>query len=164
MNLKEYQNQKIVKKQMKGSVLLNKDEFVLGYRYESWQGVYLELKDLELEFHYLVDLNSGILHSIDDNGNPDSKSVFRIPQSMLHGKTKIVVLEERYLGLIAPNSRKVQILERSIIKGASTYGGSQPYFKTSYYSSIRLATPKDFEDFKVQMKGFDNEDKFIYRK
>lgn len=160
MTFEEYLSKKEPIKQPKGSVILNKDEFILGYRDEEFIEAYVEVN--EYGFHYLVDLNSGILYSIKDS-NPKNQSCFSIPLSMLHGKTKIVVLEERYLGLVSPDSNKVQILQSDVTKGASTYGGSQPYFRTSHYSSIRLATPKDFEEFNVFMGKFRDKEKYIYR-
>ena len=79
-------------------------------------------------------------------------------------RCKLVVVNEWILGYITPNNHKdVQILHASELRGCpnSWIQGNVP-IKPS--DSIRLATEKDFNDYRVSFVGFNNPKEFIYRK
>lgn len=76
-------------------------------------------------------------------------------------KIKLVVLNENVLGtIIYDHFNTVDVLKASIIKGDS--GSLNP---RSFVSpeSVRLASPKDFEDFNVSFDGFNSEE-YIFAK
>lgn len=76
-------------------------------------------------------------------------------------KIKLVVGDEHTLGYIQPNSQFVSVLHSSILKG-SPFGLNPSNLLTSQFKSIRLATPQDFEEFKICFKGFENKTQYVY--
>jgi hypothetical protein len=75
-------------------------------------------------------------------------------------KTKIIVLDEHTLGLIKPFSNYVEILHTSILRG-SHYNQFNPILINPNHV-IRLASEKDFDEYRVSMVGFDNKNEFEF--
>ena len=76
-------------------------------------------------------------------------------------KTKLVVVNEWLLGYInSYDHTTVQILHGSVLRGCyNTW--SCPLNPSD---TIRLATEKDFDDYRVSFVGYNNPDLFIFRK
>lgn len=71
-------------------------------------------------------------------------------------KIKLVVFNEYALGYIEPETPdKVSTLADSVIKGAPFRVFCEPYYIGSK-DKVRLATEKDFNDFRVCFEGYDN--------
>lgn len=71
-------------------------------------------------------------------------------------KIKLVVINENTLGYIKPNQTdRYYVIHASILKGATfeMYPNDKLIHKSD---KIRLANQKDFADYRVSMKGFDN--------
>ena len=80
-------------------------------------------------------------------------------------KIKLVVYKNHTLGYILselPNS--VQILHTSPLKGSPTSSNLTSNFPINDQKDIRLASEKDFEDFRVSFKGYDNPEIYTYNK
>lgn len=76
-------------------------------------------------------------------------------------KIKLVVYKEHTLGYILPElPNSVQILHSSPLKGAIGTTNLQNNYHINNLNEIRLASEKDFDDFRVDFKGYD--DKQIY--
>lgn len=76
-------------------------------------------------------------------------------------KIKLVVLNENVLGSISyDHFNTVGVIKASILKGDS--GSLNPRAFVSP-ESVRLASPKDFEDFNVSFDGFNSEE-YIFAK
>lgn len=67
-------------------------------------------------------------------------------------KIKLVVVDEHTLGYIYPNDNKVAILHTSILKGSPYSDRSTIYI--SNHKNIRLASEKDFDDFRCMFDGY----------
>lgn len=79
-------------------------------------------------------------------------------------KIKLVVYNEYALGYIAPETPDVvYTLSDSVIKGAPFRVLCKPY-SIDKNDKIRLASQKDFEDFRVLFKGYDNSQIYEYDK
>lgn len=65
--------------------------------------------------------------------------------------TKLVVIDEHTLGYILPNSKEVGILHTSILKGSPFSPSSTIYISNH---NVRLASEKDFDDFRVMFDGY----------
>ena len=79
-------------------------------------------------------------------------------------RIKLVVADEHTLGYIIPNSNNVSILQASVLRGASSacpLSSMTPKPK-SLFETIRLATAKDFDDYRVSMAGFDNKKEYEF--
>lgn len=77
-------------------------------------------------------------------------------------KTKLVVYREHTLGYIQPQMpNQVNIIRGNVLKGGDKHFGYYPFLKDGDY---RLATEKDFQDFKVVFKGYKNDSSYIYKK
>jgi len=75
-------------------------------------------------------------------------------------RTKLVVFNEHTLGYIQPETPyKVSILHTSILRGSYYTDRSVIYVSDG---TIRLATEKDFEDYRVCFKGFNNPEKYEF--
>jgi len=77
--------------------------------------------------------------------------------------TKLVVCDNHTLGYIEKESRIVNILHGSILKGA-TFELNPTYKFITQFDDIRLASKKDFEDFNVYFGAFRNHKKYLYNK
>lgn len=69
-------------------------------------------------------------------------------------RTKLVVIDECILGYIDPAlPNSAGILHASVLKGASC-----PQFGSIdvQYKKVRLATAKDFDDYRVSFEGFND--------
>lgn len=76
-------------------------------------------------------------------------------------KTKLVVFNEHTLGYIMPEQpERVCILHTSILKGSYLTDGSTIYVTDGV---VRLATAKDFENYRVSMTGFDNAELYEFK-
>jgi hypothetical protein len=85
-------------------------------------------------------------------------------------RIKLVVLNEHTLGYIFPRSSYegewknlvyVNILHASVLKGATQT--SNPVLLCST-DKIRLASEKDFDDFRVNFKGYNNAVEYEFKK
>ncbi len=75
-------------------------------------------------------------------------------------RTKLVVFNEHTLGYIMPEQpNRVCILHTSILRGSYLTDRSAIYVSDG---TVRLATEKDFNDFRVSFKGFDNKEMYEY--
>ena len=81
-------------------------------------------------------------------------------------RTKLVVADEHTLGYITPNSNIVGILHASVLKGATSSCplSSLNPMPAYMFKKIRLATEKDFDDFRVSFVGFNNEKEYEFAK
>lgn len=71
-------------------------------------------------------------------------------------RIKLVVLNENILGYITPEQPNyVSVLHASILKGATYPNHCGPYLLGSS-DKTRLASEKDFNDFRVSFQGYDN--------
>ena len=77
---------------------------------------------------------------------------------------KLVVVNEHTLGYIHPELQKhLQIIHGSIIKGAAL-GWKHGYSLIVESDIVRLASEKDFDEYNVCFKGFNNENEYIFLK
>lgn len=71
-------------------------------------------------------------------------------------RVKLVVVNENMLGYITPNlPNYVGILRSSILRGATYPENCGPYL-LSPLDKTRLASEKDFDEFRVLMNGYKN--------
>ena len=75
-------------------------------------------------------------------------------------KIKLVVINEHTLGYLIPNSDYAGVLHTSILRG-STYNKRNNVFVKG--QNVRLASAKDFEDYRVSFKGFNNPKEFEFQ-
>ena len=79
------------------------------------------------------------------------------------GKIKLVVYNEHTLGYIQPETPNiVSILHTSILRGSALNNSSIIYTDTA--KSLRLATEKDFNDYRVCFDGYKNDNDYEYQK
>lgn len=79
-------------------------------------------------------------------------------------KTKLVVVNENTLGYILPETPEtLGVLHASILKGALFCVHPEPKHISSL-DKVRLATEKDFDDYRMSFKGFDNPELYEYQK
>lgn len=77
-------------------------------------------------------------------------------------KIKLVVFNEFCLGYIDPRTPDtVSTLVDSVIKGAPFRTFYQPYYIVKN-DKVRLASKKDFDDFRVCFEGYDNPEIYEY--
>lgn len=81
-------------------------------------------------------------------------------------RTKLVVIDSHTLGYITPNNNVFAgVLHASVLKGASS---SCPLSSMCPVSTrgrhIRLASEKDFNEFRVSFEGFNNEKEYEFQK
>lgn len=77
-------------------------------------------------------------------------------------KIKLVVCNEYCLGYILPECpNMVCTLSDSVLKGAPFRVMNESYQITKS-DKIRLASEKDFEDFRVSFEGYDNRELYEY--
>ena len=70
-------------------------------------------------------------------------------------KTQLVVINENALGYIAPEApQSLYILRASVIKGSTMSELNVPYPLSG--NTLRLATEKDFDDYRVCFNGYKN--------
>jgi len=78
-------------------------------------------------------------------------------------KIKLVVLNEHTLGYIQPEMPKyVYYLRDSILKGAPNNYNRQTNTLLSPKDKVRLASEKDFEDFRCVFGSFGNKEEYEY--
>ena len=78
-------------------------------------------------------------------------------------KIKLVVYKEHTLGYILPElPNSVQILHSSPLKGANGTINLQDNYHINNLNEIRLASEKDFDDFNVDFKGYDDKEVYEY--
>lgn len=74
-------------------------------------------------------------------------------------KTQLVVIDEHTLAYIEPEQIFAYVLHASILRG-SPYGlGSHIAHE---FHKVRLATEKDFDDYRVCMDGYKNSNQYLY--
>ncbi|MEI6752363.1 MAG: hypothetical protein WCK78_04275 [Paludibacter sp.] len=77
-------------------------------------------------------------------------------------RTKLVVVNENTLGYILPETPEtLGVLHSSILRGAVFEVHPEPKHIISL-DKVRLATEKDFENYRVSFKGFDNQELYEY--
>lgn len=75
-------------------------------------------------------------------------------------RTKLVVFNEHTLGYILPEMPDVvQILHTSILRGSYYTDRSRIYVSDGV---VRLASKKDFDDYRVCFNGFNNSEKYEF--
>ena len=80
-----------------------------------------------------------------------------------NAKIKLVVYKEHTLGYILPElPNSVQILHSSPLKGAIGTTNLQGNYHINNLNEIRLASEKDFDDFRVDFKGYDDKQVYEY--
>lgn len=75
-------------------------------------------------------------------------------------RIKLIVYKEHTLACVFPESpRMAQVIRPSVLRGSHypSYSNFLPDPK-----SVRLASEKDFDDFNVSFKGFDNKQEYEY--
>lgn len=86
----------------------------------------------------------------------------------VEGRIKLVVVDECILGYIIPEIPKsVAVLHASILKGAIQYSGSAPGMIepfSTFGRKIRLASEKDFEDYRCVFGAFGCDLEYEYQK
>lgn len=78
-------------------------------------------------------------------------------------KIKLIVINENTLGYIDPQvPMNYSILHASILRGATfeLWPAPKMIFPED---KIRLASEKDFNDYRVSFKGYDNKEEFIFQ-
>jgi hypothetical protein len=80
-------------------------------------------------------------------------------------KIKLVVIEEHTLGYINPNSRMANVLHASILRGSPILGSPLSAMEPILIENkaVRLASTKDFDDYRVSMSGFENVEEYEYQ-
>ena len=79
-------------------------------------------------------------------------------------KIKLVVYNGHTLGYILPElPNSVQILHSSPLKGAVGTTNLQNNFHINKLEEVRLASEKDFADFRVCFDGYKNSSDYIYK-
>lgn len=112
------------------------DNDLRGILYKSYQ------KQIRNEFS-----NNSKIENMDDN----------------NAKIKLVVYKEHTLGYILPElPNSVQILHSSPLKGATGTTNLQGNYHINNLNEIRLASEKDFDDFRVDFKGYDDKQVYEY--
>lgn len=77
-------------------------------------------------------------------------------------KIKLIVYNEYALGYIKPETpNKLNVLADNITKGAPFKVLCGPYF-IGKKDKVRLASRKDFDDFRVSFEGYDNFEHYEY--
>ena len=75
---------------------------------------------------------------------------------MVTERIKLVVIDEHTLGYLIPNSNYAGVLRASILKGApstcSPLSAMNPILVI--FAKVRLASEKDFDDFRVSFDGY----------
>ena len=78
-------------------------------------------------------------------------------------RTKLIVADEHTLGYIMPNSETVGVLHASVLRGATFSVHPEPK-NVSMFEKIRLASEKDFDNFRVSFQGYNNETEYEFKK
>ena len=81
--------------------------------------------------------------------------------------TKLVVINNHTLGYIAPElPNYVQVLQASVLRGSARCSplSSMDSILIGKLDNIELASEKDFDDFRVSFRGFENEKEYEYKK
>lgn len=74
---------------------------------------------------------------------------------MESNKIQLVVVNENTLGYIFPEYKQtIHVLHASVLKGA--HGGNGSSLQVFMANSIRLASEKDFNDYRVCFDGYKN--------
>ena len=76
-------------------------------------------------------------------------------------KIQLIVIDNHTLGYLIPNSTMAGILHTSVLKGSTLNQYDNVETKEK---NIRLASKKDFEDFRVSFEGYENSDEYLYDK
>jgi hypothetical protein len=78
-------------------------------------------------------------------------------------KIKLIVMNEHTLGYILPETPKyISILHTSLLKGSTFNAQSGPIYIGSQ-DTIRLASDKDFEEYRVCFEGYKNNSQYIFK-
>lgn len=79
-------------------------------------------------------------------------------------KTKLVVIDEHTLGYIEPGSDYAGVLHASVLRGSHLQTPVLIKSNGVKYHKVRLASKKDFDDFRVSFDGYNNEDVYEFDK
>ena len=74
--------------------------------------------------------------------------------------TQLVVFNEHTLGYILPGSKYMGILHASVLRGAVQT--TNPILLGGWGDKVRLATPQDFDVYRVHFGGYSNRDEYEY--
>lgn len=77
-------------------------------------------------------------------------------------RTKLIVIGEHTLGYIQPGSDYTGILHASILKGATITNSPAMTSVITAGQTVRLATAKDFDEFRVVFTGYDNKKEYEF--
>jgi hypothetical protein len=80
--------------------------------------------------------------------------------SLNQSKINLIVVNEHTLGYTIPGTDKFGILHTSILKGSRL---SQYESYCLFGFNIRLASEKDFEEYRVCLRGYKNDNKYNYK-
>lgn len=84
---------------------------------------------------------------------------------MVSERIKLVVADEHTLGYVIPNSEMVGVLHASILKGATWCCPASIEPKPiGMFKNIRLASEKDFDDFRVSFEGYKKDSNYEFAK
>ena len=78
-------------------------------------------------------------------------------------RIKLVVIDNHTLACIFPDSKSADILHASVLRGAVC---ASQAIEPTYYEGrdVKLASEKDFDDFRVSFKGFEDEKVYEFQK
>lgn len=78
---------------------------------------------------------------------------------------KLVVYNEHTLGYILPYLKNnLQILHSSVLRGSPKKSDDYGSFYINTNDTVRLATEKDFDDYRVSFEGFKSDPNYEYSK
>lgn len=82
------------------------------------------------------------------------------------GKIKLVVVDNHTLATLRPNATEVYPIAASVIRGSTRTSplSSMEPLPIGSNTNIRLASAKDFDDFRVSFDGYNNEDVYEFDK
>lgn len=134
---------------------------ICGKPIKPGQERHAEFSETDGEFYYSVPKGHRSLGFFPVGKTCVSKIKDNKPIRMLDSRTILVVFKEHTLGYIIPTlPNTCQILHASALRGAVKTDGSILIINAK---DVRLASAKDFEDYRVSFKGYDNEKEYLFK-